>query len=794
MSRVLVIGPGPAVIGEGGELDAAAAEAVRTLKDRGHEVVLVTSNPATVASDPTLAHRTYLEPLDEPALRAIVLAEKPALVVPQFGGRKALALALALHDNGILALADSKLAGITAEALAAALADAGIAAAKRAALGSDAAWTSLEVVAAFDATGAFLPIVTIESLDRAGVHPGDAVGVTPPLHTDASLTAEMHEAARAAILTAGLRAGIATCELAVRRSDRTVHVLSVVPGATRSAALAAQATGYPVSAVAVDLALGRPLSELGASAPATRGVVVRWPRFAFETFPDADAALGAHRKSLGESLGVGATLADALRSAARGADDGLGVARPVKRGSMLPPSNRVLVLGAGPSRIGLGPELAMCASEALIAVRELGFEPVFMDSSVESTAIAARVADHVHVEPVTLERVLAIHDRDQAAGVIVQVGGDTALRLAAELTARGVRVFGSPPAALARAAAVATGARHLDDSALDEAIAVDVDAVTDGTRVVIAGVMEHLEPAFVHGGDAAAILPAFTLDPEVVARIEDRVRAIALESGLIGLVGVRLAVVADAIVVLDVEPRAGRTSSFVTRATGFPLVRIATKVMLGKTLDELGVSERPIPRHVAARERVFPFERLGVDPALGREMRSTGEVIGLDDSPARAYGKALRGIGIALRAPEGGAGAGPRGVLLSVHDGRDRGDRDRTAAVDLAKRFRAIGFDVHALGEVRAALTAARIPFRDAGSEDLDAVLEDIRGGRIAFAVVTAKGDAEIVRTRELRAAALSAHIPCFTTIRLARLGCAALEEDPTARVRPLQDWYAADD
>ena len=396
----------------------------------------------------------------------------------------------------------------------------------------------------------------------------------------------------------------------------------------------------------------------------------------------------------------------------------------------------------------------------------------------------------------TLERVLAIHDRDQAAGVIVQVGGDTALRLAADLTARGVRVFGSPPAALARAAALAAGARHLDDGALDEAIAVDVDAVTDGTRVVIAGVMEHLEPAFVHGGDAAAILPAFTLDPEIVARIEDRVRAIALESGLIGLVGVRLAVAAGAIVVLEVEPRAGRTSSFVTRATGFPLVRIATKVMLGSTLDELGVSERPIPRHVAARERVFPFERLGVDPALGREMRSTGEVIGLDDSPARAYGKALRGIGIALRAPEGGAAAGPRGVLLSVHDGRDRSDRDsnRTAAVDLARRFRAIGFDVHALGDVRSALTAARIPFRDAGSENLDAVLDDIRGGRIAFAVVTAKGDAEIARTRELRAAALSAHIPCFTTIRLARLGCSALEEDPTARVRPLQDWYASDD
>jgi carbamoyl-phosphate synthase large subunit len=211
--------------------------------------------------------------------------------------------------------------------------------------------------------------------------------------------------------------------------------------------------------------------------------------------------------------------------------------------------------------------------------------------------------------------------------------------------------------------------------------------------------------------------------------------------------------------------------------------------MLGKTLDELGVAQRPLPRHVAARERVFPFERLGVDPALGREMRSTGEVIGLDESPARAYAKALRGIGISLHAPADNASSGPRGVLLSIGDR----DPDRTATVDLARRFRAIGFEVHALGEIRASLTAARVPFRDAGSDDVARALEEIRGGKIAFAVVTAKGDAEVVRTRALRAATLAAHIPCFTTIRLARLGCSALEQDRSPRVRALQDWYAAD-
>ena len=809
MARVLVIGPGPAVIGEGGELDAAAAEAVQTLRARGHEVILVTSNPATVASDPALADRTYLEPLDPAALRAIVLAEKPASVVAAFGGAKALELALGLHDDGTLKAAGAELMGQSAESMAKTIADAALAPAKRAALRSAASvtdrsdsWTVLEVVAAFDESGAFLPLCTIESLDRADVHPGDAIAVAPPLHASAAATAELHEAARAAIVSAGLRTGIATCELALRRSDGSVHALAVTPGATRSSAFATLATGYPAVTVAVDLALGGRLADLGVASPVARDVVVRWPRFAFESFPDAQAALGAHRKSLGESLGAGATLADALRSAARvdgaspGAahgtrstpeDDGLAIARPVKRVSVMPAGKRVIVLGPGPSRIGHGPELATCASEALVATREAGFEPVFVDSSVESAAIAARVAHHVHLEPVTLERVLAIHDRDRAAGVIVQVGGETALRLAADLVSRGVRVFGTPPAALALALGPAHRTPHIDDGALDDAIAVDVDAVADGTHVIIAGVMEHLEPAFVHGGDAAVMIPAFTLHPDVVARIEDKVRALALELGVIGLLSVRLAVLGEEIAVLDIEPRAGRTTAFVTRATGFPLVRIATKVMLGQSLGELGVTERPLPRHVAARERVFPFERLGVDPALGREMRSTGEVIGLDDTPARAYAKALRGMGVSLKtsAPD---------VLLSVSE------RDKTAAVDLARRFRAIDFEVIALGDVRAALTAARIPFRDGAtsgstdSDDLAGAIDDIRAGRVAFAVVTAKGDGEISRTRALRAATLAAHIPCFTTMRLAGLGCSALEEDSTPRIRALQHWYAADE
>lgn len=782
MKRVLVIGPGPAQIGEGGELDASAAEGLRWLRACGHEVVFVTSNPSTVASDPSLADRTYLEPLDFGALRAIVREEAPLAVFPAFGGVKAAQIAASLDDEGVLSETGSKLFGAPASVLRAALVGASSAPGRRRELSGDKSWTSFEVVFAVDGTGDFLPICTIESFDAADIHPGDAVAVTPVRSRPATHTSELHEAARAAFASLGTSSGIATCELAQRSADGAVRVLAITPGYTRSSAMAERTTGFPVARVAVDLARGLLLSALSLPNPSTEKIVVRWPRFIFETFPEADQSLGVHRKSLGESLGVGATLAEALRNAARGADAGFSRTRVRPHATSYPSSRRVLVLGAGPSQIGQGPELAACAGEVLAAAREQGFAAVFVDSSAESLSVAALFADHVHVEPVTLERVLSLYHRERAAGVILQVGGELAHRLGVELESAGVRVFGTSPTSAAR---VVAAVDRVDEAILRDAIAVDVDAVSDGVRVVIAGVTECLEPASVHGGDAAALLPAYSLHPDIVVQLEERVRSIALEFGVVGFLGVRLAVLGKKIFVLEIEPRAGRTTAFVSRATGFALGRVATKVMLGKTLDELGVTEPPLPRHVSARERVFPFERLGVDPALGREMHSTGEVIGLDDSPARAYGKALRGMGICLRAPSSETVSSARTVLLCVSAA------DKTAAVDLARRFRAIGYDVSALGEVRAALAGARVPFRDAGS--VDGAASEIRDGAIAFAVVTAREETEVDWTRTLRAATFSARIPCFTTLRLALLGCSALEEDPTPRVLPLQEWYAAD-
>jgi carbamoylphosphate synthase large subunit len=814
-SRILVIGPGPAVIGEGAEIDAAASAALRVLSAYGIEAIWAGSTPASLSSQPGLAHRTYLEPRDARALAAIVERERPHAILPIMGGDKALDLALALHDDGTLGRVGVALLGVSADTIRAArdravfeaaLARAGLVAQAREALAREpdaASWFGVELDIALD-EGGYAIASAVESLDAIGVHPGDSVGVSPPTSLGEAAAKAARKAARGAMRAIGLGHGVANVELAVRRTDGEIRVLAVTPRLSRSSALALIATGFPLAVVATELALGSSLDEIGVAAPSFRGTVVRWPRFAFERFPDADAELGATRKSIGESLGRGSTVAEALRRAARGVDDGLAVPRPIREvAGTSDGAKRVLVVGAGPSRIGQGPELAACAAEALVAARELGYEAVFLDSSPESCALATGIADRVLVEPPTLERVLAAYGDVRADGVLLHVGGEAGLRLARDLEEKGARVLGTRPATFARvledgerASLLAkldiAGPAELGSTSMHAATALDVEALCDGARVVVAGVLEHLEPAFVHGGDAAAILPPFTLMPDVVERIEAAVRALAIELAVVGHLAVRVVVKDGRVAVLEIEPRAGRTTMFVTRATGVPLARIATKLMLGKSLDDLGVADPPVPRHVAARERVFPFDRLpGVDPMLGSEMRSTGEVIGLGDTPPRAYAKALRGVGIALARKEGDR-SGARDVLLTVTD------VDRPAAVEIARRVRAAGFDVAAMGGVRESLAHARVPFRDlgGGSEaEVAAAASEIRQGRIAFAVVTVRGETERSRTRSLRAAALASRAPCFTTVALARLGCAAIEEgDAAYDVRSLGEWYAANE
>jgi len=766
--KILVLGAGPFTIDEGGELDAAVAKGCLALRARGHEVVVVSSSPQAASNAPAFADRTYLEPLDVDAVAAISALEKPDRVYPLLGGRPALALALALHERtGVSPW------GIDVETLRRVLAiDA--AARRREVLASEGSWTTVEVVLSIGERVALAGIV--ESLDRSGVHPADSICVCPSVSLTETERAALASAGEAAAAEIGASHTVVTIELALERSSGRTEVLDIAPGISRATALLSRTGDADVSVSAIARLLREPMPAPSTLAPQ---YVVRWPRFAFETFRDADASLGPERKSVGDAVGTAPTVAGALRVAARAADDGLAFPRPSPTAGAAT-DVRVVVVGAGPARIGSGAELAVSAHEAVQALHAAGLEPVYVDASLSAAIRVASnpPASRERLAPVTLEHVLAVCAETKARRAVVHVGGDAALRLAAGLTANGVEVLGTSPEAIARALAIRAAAP-------DDARGFDVEALGDGKRVVIAGVMEHLEPAFVHGGDAAAILPPSQAEPELVARIEDRVRELALDLGVRGCLAVRVAVAGSEIHVLAVEPRAGRTTAFVARATGVPIVAIATQVMLGKSLDALGVAQRPIPRHVAARERVFPFARLGIDPALRAEMRSTGEAIGIADTPARAYAKALRGIGFDLAAPNARRG-GTRGVLLDVTE------EDRNAAIELARRLRAIGFEVHARAATRAALAASRIPFVDAGEGSAnDAATVD--GSTLAFAVVTARTVAEIARTRALRAGAQAARIPCFTTVALAKLACAALEDGAPPTVRSLEAWYRED-
>ncbi|MDP8999719.1 MAG: carbamoyl-phosphate synthase large subunit, partial [Myxococcota bacterium] len=243
----------------------------------------------------------------------------------------------------------------------------------------------------------------------------------------------------------------------------------------------------------------------------------------------------------------------------------------------------------------------------------------------------------------------------------------------------------------------------LVDEFLKDAIEVDVDCVADGRRCVIGGVMQHIEEAGVHSGDSSSVLPAHSLSPEIVLSIEEQSRMLALELGVVGLMNVQFAVKGADVYILEVNPRASRSVPFVAKTTGRPLAKIAAMLMVGKTLDELGIDDAPVPRHTSVKESVFPFAKFpGADTILGPEMRSTGEVMGIAETFARAFGKAMLASGIDLALPV--AGSARRRAFISVKD------EDKPAAIHIARRLRALGFEILATRGTAMALTRAWVP------------------------------------------------------------------------------------
>jgi len=518
------------------------------------------------------------------------------------------------------------------------------------------------------------------------------------------------------------------------------------------------------------------------------------------------------------------------------------------------PSDRqkVLILGGGPNRIGQGIEFDYCCVHAAFALREAGYETIMVNCNPETVSTDYDTSDRLYFEPVTFEDVMEIVERERPMGVIVQLGGQTPLRLAVHLGRAGVPILGTSPDAIDRAEdrerfdellealdlrRPASGlARSLDeaiavaerigypvlvrpsyvlggramqivhngsllerymaeavqaspdhpvliDHFLADCTEVDVDAVCDGERVVIAGVMEHIEEAGVHSGDSTCAIPPFSLEPHIVREIHDSTVRLALELGVCGLMNVQYGVQAGKVYVLEVNPRASRTVPFVAKATGMPLAKIGSLVMVGKTLEELNVTSNPLPHGVAVKEPVFPFLKFpGVDVLLGPEMKSTGEVMGIDSDFGRAFAKAQIQAGNAL--PLSGR------VLVTVRpDHRPRlGDAIRVLAEN--------GFEILATEGTAADLLAmgieARvIPKPGEGSPD---TVDIIERGEVNLVINTVGDDPRIVRDSvALRQAVLRRGIPYFTTAAGARAGSSAIRalQLETIGVRSLQETHA---
>jgi carbamoyl-phosphate synthase large subunit len=326
--------------------------------------------------------------------------------------------------------------------------------------------------------------------------------------------------------------------------------------------------------------------------------------------------------------------------------------------------------------------------------------------------------------------------------------------------------------------------RILVDKYINDAVEVDVDAISDGKHVVIGGVMQHIEEAGIHSGDSACVLPPHSLSPALIASIEEHARQLALELGVVGLMNVQFAVKGNDVYVLEVNPRAARTVPFVSKATGRPLAKIAAKVMAGESLESLGVTDFFVPTHVSVKESVFPFIKLpGVDTQLGPEMRSTGEVMGIAKTFARAYGKALVGAGVRL--PRTGR------AFISVHD------KDKAAACVVARRLRSLGFSLVATSGTADALERARIPTERINkvAEASPHAVDALKAKEIQLVLNTTRGARSVRDSYAIRRHALQLGVPYFTTMSAAFAGIEYLEavdeanSDQLPRVRSIQEW-----
>jgi carbamoyl-phosphate synthase large subunit len=769
-------------------------------------------------------------------------------------------------------------------------------------------WDEFELEVVRDRAENVVVVCSIENLDPMGVHTGDSVTVAPQMTLSDEAYQELRDSAIAIIRAVGVDTGGSNIQFARDRVSGEVRVIEMNPRVSRSSALASKATGYPIAKVAAKLAVGYTLDEIpndltgttpASFEPTLDYVVVKIPRFAFEKFPNADRTLGTQMKSVGEVMGIGRTFLEAFVKAERGLEGTLEwspdnlhpwfarelaqadgerarqqVAVPVYRridscaGEVEARSNyyyatwgerdeappegdakRVVILGSGPNRIGQGIEFDYCCVHAVQTFRRLGYEAVMINCNPETVSTDYDTSDRLYFEPLDDASVLAVLEREQPAGVVIQFGGQTPLKLTRSIEAAGHRILGTPfdavdlaedrerfgellstlgircPAwGIARSGTQAAQIAHrigypvlvrpsyvlggramrvcyranqvvaafhgidsptLVDRFLENAVEIDVDALCDGTDTYIGGIMQHVEEAGVHSGDSACVLPAQSLTASATAEIEQIVRRLGPALGVVGLLNVQLAVVDGDVYVLEVNPRASRTVPFASKATGVNLVAAACRLAAGEKLAELGLPDEKPPRQTSVKAAVLPFARFP----------GADPVLGPE---MRATGEVMAS---ATDLPTAFAKAERAAGRALPHDGiafLSVRDADKAAAVPVAAALAGLGFRLVATAGTARTLRAAGLEVegvrRVGATGDEPTIVDLIARGRCDVVINTPEGGS-LPRSDGylIREAALRARIPCITTIAGATAAVHAIANARAEEALSLQERIDAE-
>ncbi len=515
-------------------------------------------------------------------------------------------------------------------------------------------------------------------------------------------------------------------------------------------------------------------------------------------------------------------------------------------------SNRkkIMVLGGGPNRIGQGIEFDYCCVQAAFAIRDAGYESIMVNCNPETVSTDYDTSDKLYFEPLTVEDVLSIYEKEQPEGVIVQFGGQTPLNIADELARAGVKILGTTPETIdlaedrdrfrkimrklsipqpkagmavnveealniadtigyplmvrpsyvlggramevihddemlkhymAAAVDVTPERPILIDKFLDNAIEAEADAISDGKEVFVPSVMEHIELAGIHSGDSACVIPPVSISPRHVETITDYTKAIASELNVVGLMNIQYAIYNDTVYIIEANPRASRTVPLVSKVCNISMARLATQLMLGQTIEKLELRHQSIP-HFGVKEAVFPFNMFPeVDPVLGPEMRSTGEVLGMADSFGHAFFKSQQAIQLPL--PLDGS------VLFTI------ADRDKQAALEAVRLFKNLGFTIVATQGTYAFLVEQGIDCNLVNKlgDDRPNLIDEIKNGNIHLVINTPSGRQSQNDSSYIRKSAIQYNILNITTTPAAVAAAKgiAARRNETSKVKSLQEYHA---